>query len=109
MHRGERGRMTAQFCGAKCWRGWEEFWRQYGEKLTGCAVLRRADAQHLPMEMYQEARRRTQGKTTPATAFNKTIRFTMCAVYVSAYNAAAHELAEPAGAEWDHEDESKGK
>ena len=85
--------------------GLGEFWRRYGEKLT-VAQFEARMRKHLPMEMYQEARRRTQGKTTPATAFNKTIRFTMWAVYVSAYNKQLRRnppnRLEP---EWDHEDE----
>ena len=49
---------------------------------------------------------RTQGKTTPATAFNKTIRFTMCAVYVSAYNKQLRTNSpNRLELEWDHEDE----
>ena len=40
----------------------------------------------LPMDLYQEVRRRTQGKATPGTAFSKSIRFVTCAVLVDAYN-----------------------
>ena len=85
--------------------GLGEFWRRYGEKLT-VAQFEARMRKHLPMEMYQEARRRTQGKTTPATAFNKTIRFTMCAVYVSAYNKQLRTNSpNRLELEWDHEDE----
>ena len=85
--------------------GLGEFWRRYGEKLT-VAQFEARMRKHLPMEMYQEARRRTQGKTTPATAFNKTIRFTMCAVYVSAYNKQLRTNSpNRLELEWDHDDE----
>lgn len=85
--------------------GLGEFWRRYSEKLT-VAQFEARMRKHLPMEMYQEARRRTQGKTTPATAFNKTIRFTMCAVYVSAYNKQLRTNSpNRLELEWDHEDE----
>ena len=85
--------------------GLGEFWRRYGEKLT-VAQFEARMRKHLLMEMYQEARRRTQGKTTPATAFNKTIRFTMCAVYVSAYNKQLRTNSpNRLELEWDHEDE----
>lgn len=85
--------------------GLGEFWRRYGEKLT-VAQFEARMRKHLPMEMYQEARRRTQGKTTPATAFNKTIRFTMCAVFVNAYNKQLRTNSpNRLELEWDHEDE----
>ena len=85
--------------------GLGEFWRRYGEKLT-VAQFEARMRKHLPMEMYQEARRRTQGKTTPATAFNKTIRFTMCAVFVKAYNKQLRTNSpNRLELEWDHEDE----
>ncbi len=85
--------------------GLGEFWRRYGEKLTVQKFEARM-RRHLPMEMYQEARRRTQGKTTPATAFNKTIRFTMCAVYVSAYNKQLRTNSpNRLELEWDHTEE----
>ena len=77
----------------------------YSEKLT-VAQFEARMRKHLPMEMYQEARRRTQGKTTPATAFNKTIRFTMCAVFVKAYNKQLRTNSpNRLELEWDHEDE----
>ena len=85
--------------------GLGEFWRRYGEKLP-VAQFEARMRKHLPMEMYQEARRRTQGKTTPATAFNKTIRFTMCAVFVKAYNKQLRTNSpNRLELEWDHEDE----
>lgn len=85
--------------------GLGEFWMRYGEKLTVQQFEARM-RRHLPMEMYQEARRRTQGKTTPATAFNKTIRFTMCAVYVSAYNKQLRTNSpNRLELEWDHTEE----
>ena len=85
--------------------GLGEFWRRYGEQLT-VAQFEARMRKHLPLEMYQEARRRTQGKTTPATAFNKTIRFTMCAVYVSAYNKQLRTNSpNRLELEWDHDDE----
>ena len=85
--------------------GLGEFWRRYSEKLT-VAQFEARMRKHLPMEMYQEARRRTQGKTPPATAFNTNIRFTMCAVYVSAYNKQLRTNSpNRLELEWDHEDE----
>ena len=85
--------------------GLGEFWRRYSEKLT-VAKFEARMRKHLPMEMYQEARRRTQGKTTPATAFNKPIRFTMCAVFVKAYNKQLRTNSpNRLELEWDHEDE----
>ena len=85
--------------------GLGEFWRRYGEKLT-VAQFETRMRKHLPMEMYQEARRRTQGKITPATAFNKTIRFTMCAVFVNAYNKQLRTNSpNRLELEWDHDDE----
>ena len=85
--------------------GLGEFWRRYGEQLT-VAQFEARMRKHLPLEMYQEARRRTQGKTMPSTAFNKTIRFTMCAVYVSAYNKQLRTNSpNRLELEWDHDDE----
>ena len=85
--------------------GLGEFWRRYGEQLT-VAQFEARMRKHLPLEMYQEARRRTQGKIMPSTAFNKTIRFTMCAVYVSAYNKQLRTNSpNRLELEWDHEDE----
>ena len=85
--------------------GLGEFWRRYGEQLT-VAQFEARMRKHLPLEMYQEARRRTQGKIMPSTAFNKTIRFTMCAVYVSAYNKQLRTNSpNRLELEWDHDDE----
>ena len=85
--------------------GLGEFWRRYGEKLT-VAQFETRMRKHLPMEMYQEVRCRTQGKATPATAFNKTIRFTMCAVFVKAYNKQLRTNSpNRLELEWDHDDE----
>ena len=65
--------------------GLGEFWKRYAETLTLTQFEARMRAR-FPMELYQELRRRTQGKAAPGTAFSKSIRFTACAVLVDAYN-----------------------
>lgn len=65
--------------------GLGEFWNRYAQKLTVAQFESRMRTK-MPMEMYQELRRRTQGKATPCTAFNKSVRFTACTVLVDAYN-----------------------
>ena len=65
--------------------GLGEFWRRYAHVVTVPQFEARMQLK-IPMDLYQEVRRRTQGKATPGTAFSKSIRFTTCAVLVDAYN-----------------------
>ncbi len=65
--------------------GLGEFWKRYADVLTPRQFEARMQAR-MPMELFQELRRRTQGKAMPGTAFGKSIRFTACAVLVDAYN-----------------------
>ena len=65
--------------------GLGEFWKRYASVLTVAQFEARMRLK-LPMDLYQEVRRRTQGKATPGTAFSKSIRFVTCAVLVDAYN-----------------------
>lgn len=65
--------------------GLGEFWRRYAPVLTVAQFEARMRLK-LPMDLYQEVRRRTQGKATPGTAFSKSNRFVTCAVLVDAYN-----------------------
>lgn len=65
--------------------GLGEFWSRYAQRVTPAQFEARMRTK-LPMEMYQELRRRTQGKATPSTAFNRSVRFTACTVLVDAYN-----------------------
>ena len=65
--------------------GLGEFWKRYAPVLTVEQFEARMRLR-MPMDLYQEVRRRTQGKSTPVTAFSKSIRFVTCAVLVDAYN-----------------------
>ena len=65
--------------------GLGEFWKRYALVLTVEQFEARMRLR-MPMDLYQEVRRRTQGKSTPVTAFSKSIRFVTCAVLVDAYN-----------------------
>ncbi len=65
--------------------GLSEFWSRFAQKVTPVQFGARMRTK-LPMEMYQELQRRTQGKAMPSTAFNRSVRFTACAVLVDAYN-----------------------
>lgn len=65
--------------------GLGEFWKRYASAVTIAQFEARMRLK-LPMDLYQEVRRRTQGKVSPGTAFGKTIRFTTCAVLVDSYN-----------------------
>ena len=65
--------------------GLGEFWKRYAHVVTVPQFEARMQLK-IPMDLYQEVRRRTQGKATPGTAFSKSIRFTTCAVLVDAYN-----------------------
>lgn len=65
--------------------GLGEFWKRYAHVVTVTQFETRMQLK-IPMDLYQEVRRRTQGKATPGTAFSKSIRFTTCAVLVDAYN-----------------------
>ena len=65
--------------------GLGEFWHRYGASLS-IAQFESRMRDRIPMELYQETRRRTQCKATPGTAFNKSVRFVTCGVLVDAYN-----------------------
>ena len=65
--------------------GLSEFWSRFAQKVTPVQFGARMRTK-LPMEMYQKLQRRTQGKAMPSTAFNRSVRFTACAVLVDAYN-----------------------
>ena len=57
--------------------GLGEFWKRYASVLTVAQFEARMRLK-LPMDLYQEVRRRTQGKATPGTAFSKSIRKGEC-------------------------------
>ena len=65
--------------------GLGEFWHRYSAPLSVAQFEVRMRGR-IPVELYQETRRRTQGKATPGTAFNKSVRFVTCSVLVDAYN-----------------------
>lgn len=65
--------------------GLAEFYARFGRVVTAEQFGNRM-GDKLPSALFYEYRRRTEGRVTARNAFNKSMRFTCCAVLVEAYN-----------------------